>query len=156
MNKRGVSPLTATLLLIVLSAVLGAGVMSAGKSYIEERAEFVKGTPISSCAEAMVNFITVGNDPQVCVDIATKMLKFFVESAKGVSQVQLRIVGSDDILTKENLLSSPLTAGESRKFEVPYEGIGEVRQVKLTPYVGSGSSRQSCAPLMVDAPLRVC
>ena len=154
MNKRGVSPLTATLLLIVLSAVLGASVMSWGKSYIEERAEFVgKGTPQAvKCGS--IDWIRVGGEPQVCLVPQTKTLRFFVESVSGVEHLQARVVGSLDILTREELGS--ISKGESQKFELDYATIGDIRQVKVTPYLGSGSTREICTPITVDAPLSIC
>lgn len=42
MDKRGISPLLSTLVLIAISIGLGAVVMSWGRGYIEERAEFVQ------------------------------------------------------------------------------------------------------------------
>ena len=44
MNKRGVSPLTATFFLIVFAMILGAIVMNVGRDYVESVAEISEPT----------------------------------------------------------------------------------------------------------------
>ncbi|MFQ5620908.1 MAG: hypothetical protein ACE5FT_03620 [Candidatus Nanoarchaeia archaeon] len=159
MDNRGVSPLVATLILIALSALLGAVVMSWGKAYIEERAEFVQGVqaPMLGCENVVLNFIRVGGKPQVCVSPDSNSLRLFVEAGpRGkVPGAQVRVVGSGDIYTDDNALKS-LPQGQSRRMELNYGQIGDVRQVKVTPYAGEGARRQYCNPLTLDAPIQVC
>jgi len=159
MNNRGVSPLVATLILIALSALLGAVVMSWGKAYIEERAEFVQGVQPQAlgCSEVLINFIRVGGKPQVCIIPDTTTLRLFVEAGpRGtVPGAQVRVVGSSDIYTDDSALNK-LPQGQSRRMELNYGQIGDVKQVKLTPFTGSGSGKQYCNALTIDAPIQVC
>jgi len=162
MNQRGVSPLVATLVLIGISALLGAVVMSYGKAYIEERAEFVGGNvpetrPALGCSNIALKFIEVAGDPQVCIDPASNTAKIFLEAGnQRVENMQVRVVGSSDIYTSDDALSSTLGKGQSRNVEVTYGDVGQVRQVKVTPYTGRGDSKQYCTAIQVDAPIAVC
>jgi len=148
MNRRGVSPLIATLMLIAFSSLLGAGVMNFGKSYIEERAEFVGAPTVKgSCDNIQLNFIDVGGKPQVCTENSN--LKLFLEAGPNakVSNAQIRVIGKDDIYEEDLTLS--LTQGQSKKVSVNFGSIGGVQQVKLTPYTGSGAQKTFCKALTV-------
>ena len=64
MNNRGVSPLIATLILILISAGLGGVVMAYGESYIEERAEFVgRAYDTATCTDTGLSFTKINGDP---------------------------------------------------------------------------------------------
>ena len=67
-NKRGISPLFATILLIAFSIALGAVVMSWGEAYIEEKAEFAKGVQEVSrgCNNVFFSILSVKATPQIC------------------------------------------------------------------------------------------
>jgi len=54
MNKKGVSPLVATILLIVFSLILGTVTMNLGKAYIED---IVQLEPEQEVSEASLNYI---------------------------------------------------------------------------------------------------
>ena len=138
MHNRGVSPLVATLILIAISALLGFAVMSFGKSYIEERAEFVSGSP--DCGT--INLLNTPN--AICQE--SSRLRLFVEASPqiGVQAAQIRVVGSDNIYESETFLSQPLQKGQSRKVEVNFGNIGTVSLVKITPYQGSGAGKEYC------------
>lgn len=153
MNNRGVSPLVATLILILISAGLGGMVMAYGESYIEERAEFVGRAyeTEASCGDVALNFVDIDGDPHVCINPEARTVKMFVESGRAdVPSSKLKLVGSDDIFTKD--ISTKIAKGDTEKLEVSYTNIGEVKQIKLTPYAGT----QACSSITVSAPIQVC
>jgi len=136
-QKRGVSPLVATLLLLLMSVGLGAAVMSWGESYIEEKAEFVHGSRevALGCDSVEFHSIIVGEETKVCT--IEDRVQVWIENGPGADLYDLhsRIVGSDDIYTKESLLEEPLIKGDSIKTEIAHYPIGTVKQVKLTPRI---------------------
>ncbi len=162
MNKRGVSPLVATLILIMFSVALGALVMNWGKAYIEERAEFVTGAKTSplSCDHIDLAIIKVGDTQQICTNPTSGMLRIDIENGVGsqVDNIQLRIVGTQSVLTLDRLLGTALAKGESKTVEYPYTQAGQVKQVKLTPYMLINNEPRMCAAksVVVNEPIRNC
>jgi len=149
MDKRGVAPLVATVLLIAFSVALGAVVMSWGESYIEEKADFVQGKPTevlaAGCDVVFWSVIEVGGRPEVCKSSGGVVV--FVDNGPGleIAGVQARVVGTDGVSVSENVLSSPLGRASSARIDVPIEAsVGELRQVKLTPVVMVQRIRDYC------------
>ena len=60
MNKKGMSPVVSTLILIVFAAALGAVVMSWGTSATEE-------IELRACLVTGLDFIYIGDAPDVCI-----------------------------------------------------------------------------------------
>lgn len=70
-NKRGISPLIATVLLIAFAVALGAVVMNWGRSYVEDMSEKSAQTSESEivCAqEVSFEIQDIGTDRQICFD----------------------------------------------------------------------------------------
>ena len=144
-DKRAISPLAATIILIVISVLLGAVVMSWGETYIQERADFVKGvTDIGSgCDGVHISVISIDKHPQVC----TRNDRIELQLENGASQVpeiHARLVGSSETFTYEQVLSSPLAKESAQKVVIPLKNAGSPRQLKLTPKVGVQGSMQYC------------
>ncbi len=162
MNKRGVSPLVATLILIMFSIALGTLVMNWGKAYIEQRAEFVLGanTQPVSCDTVSVGIIKVGGQQQVCVDPVSSMLRVDIENGalSIVDNLQLRIVGSQEVLTVEKALPSQLAKGAAATIRYQYAAADMIKQVKLIPYMAVNELPRLCTEksIVVDGPIRSC
>jgi len=145
-SKKAVSPLIATILLIVFSIALGAVVMSWGEAYIEEKAEFVKGAQetVAGCDAALIKIIKVGGVPQICV--RDDVIEVFMENGPNtdIYDVHARIIGTDGIATRESVLSEPLLPSDARKVMFRFEPVGQIRQVKLTPMVLRAGALTPC------------
>ena len=92
MNKRGIAPLIATILLIVLAVGLGIVVMNFGRAQIEET---------SRCAVNIgLKVVELNNQKQVCLDKAGNEIYFIVENGPSieVESMRLRVIGSEAIL----------------------------------------------------------
>jgi flagellin-like protein len=139
MNKRGVSPLVATLLLIAFAIALGLVVMNWGKSYIEEKAEFTSGADVSSCGLAELSIIKVSGKDKVCYNPADNSIQVFLESGTEIriKDIKVSVLGSSGIHNVESILTQPLerATGAQIKFNYP-ASIGAIEQVKLTPIIG--------------------
>lgn len=161
-NKRGVTPLVATLILISFSVGLGAIVMSWGQSYIENTAEFITAAQAQplGCDSISIGLITIGGGKQLCVISASQTVKALVENGPkaDVDNLQARIVGSDGVDTIENILSSPLTRAASATSTFSHKAIGTVRQIKLTPHISINGKPTYCTnkAIIVDEPINQC
>jgi len=146
-NKRAVSPLVATFLLILLSIGLGAAVMSWGEQYIEAKAEFVQGVQetVTSCDLVSFSVITIGGVRQLCTD--KKSLKGFVDNGAdaNIADFHARIIGKDGVFVQESVLDRPLPRGSAVPFTFSTGEIGDVQQVKLTPKIAVGGKQVTCA-----------
>jgi flagellin-like protein len=148
MNKKALSPLVATILLIAFAIALGVVVMNWGKAYIEEKAEFTAGPRGSAACGVMdLSAIKVGGNDRVCYDPADNSITAFLENGPDVriDDISVRVVGSGGIEEIETTLGDPLEKGGSAKIKFNYPAnVGAVQQVKFTPIVISEGERIPC------------
>ena len=146
MNKRGISPLVATLILIGFSIALGAIVMSWGRGYIEEKAEFVIGVEASplECGAVSIKVIEIGNKPEICLDNGN--IKALIENgAANIDNIQARIVGTGGIATEESILLGVLQKNQAAEASFSAGNVGNIKQVKLTPYILINREKDYCS-----------
>lgn len=132
--------------------------MSWGKSYIEERAEFVVGVAggKAGCGDIRLGFIEINRIPQICHSGGN--LKVLVENIGNtvISQMKARVVDSSGVNEKENVLDQPLPIGESKAVNIPISGSG--MQVKITPMIFVEGKKAYCfdKSLEADGPFMAC
>lgn len=138
LNKRGVSPLVATILLVAFSIGLGALVMSWGEEYIEQKAEFVQGVgeAKTGCNAVEFSLIQIGGVPQVCK--TADSIELWIDNGPNMDifNIHARVAGFRDVYVDEELLDEPLMRENSVKVSIPItEELGQILQVKLTPKI---------------------
>lgn len=162
MNKRGVTPLVATLMLISFSIGLGAIVMSWGQHYIEEKAEFITAAQVMplGCDPVSVSLITLAGARQICLAPLTRTIKAFIENGPDatIDNLKARVVGSDGIDEIEPVLQSTLARAGSGTATFLYKQVGSVKQVKMIPYVTVEGKKQYCdkRSIVVEEPFAQC
>ena len=143
MNKKAISPLLSTILLIVLAVGIGLVVMNWGRAQLETGAK---------CAiDSGMKFVELNNKPQICYMGSgdSGYVSFIVENGANVKikSIQVRIIGSKKIYSTE-LKDSSIRKGDALMKRVPYNFnlFGQIRQVKLTPKISfySGDSAILC------------
>jgi flagellin-like protein len=147
MNKRGISPLFATLLLIGFSIALGAVVMSYGQDYVEQQATFVQGTPeVNSnvCESVDLQLINVKGVPQLCVNGANVELSLDNGPGARIDALQARVVGTDNIALTPNILKQPIAPAGALKTMFSIAGVGTPQQIKLTPVLNTDAGQVFC------------
>jgi len=160
MNKRGLSPLMATLLLIGFSVALGTIVMNWGQGYIEEKAEFVQSAHAAEvgCENVDAKVVTIAGHPQLCKENGD--LKIFLENLANMplEGMQLRLTGLDDFRVIDNVLAQPLGGAQSVHVRGDVSDLGVLVQVKLTPMITSGEVSQFCLrdALVFEQPFSSC
>lgn len=145
-NRRGVSPLVATLLLIALSVALGAAVMSWGEDYIEEKAEFVQGVQetVTTCDLVSFSVITISGVQQLCQDGTT--VRGLIDNGPDadIADLHARVVGKNGISVQESVLGKPLPRGSATPIVFSTGDLGALAQVKLTPKTIIGGKPVVC------------
>ncbi len=147
-NRRAITPLVATILLVAFSVGLGALVMSWGEEYIEEKAEFVQGTAEvkSGCDAAKIDIIKIGGQAQIC--LGPEGIQLWLDNGPDIDlyNIHARIAGQNGVDVKEEILPEPLLKANAAKTTIPYDrSIGALLQVKLTPKIWTGRDVAICS-----------
>lgn len=130
MNKKGMSPIISTFLLIFAAILIGIVVMNWGRASLEEGAKCAVDTGIS--------IVELNSEPQVCFagQGDKGLIHFIVENGANVDveKLHFRTIGSKGVLTTE-LTESSIQLGGSIIKDVPYsfETFGDIQQIKITP-----------------------
>jgi flagellin-like protein len=159
-NKKGISPLIATLLLIMFAIALGTVVMNWGKAYIEDKAEFVGSyAATGDCSGVGFSIVTISGELQLCYDANTKSIEFILENGAGedIENMQARVIGSAGIFTEENILPQPLKKTHTIKLSFTPGNIGDIKQFKLTPLIKLNGDSLFCqSQALVQEIVRQC
>lgn len=130
--KKAVSPLVATVLLLVVAIIVGVLVMSWGRAQLEEASECT--------IDVGLIFVELNQEPQVCYSGggAEGIITFIVENGArtSVEGLQLRIIGTKNIYTTD-LPDSYIDRGYSLMKTIPYDFnlFGDIRQLRIVPKV---------------------
>jgi len=130
MDKRGMAPLVATLLLIAFAVALGVVIMNFGRAQVEMEAQCT--------INVGLKFSKIGGEEQFCLDKVKKQLFLVVENGVNikVEGLVVNIIGTKQALTHDLSDAKIEKAGTYLKY-VPYDHdmIGELRQIKIVPKV---------------------
>ena len=152
-NKRGVSPLIATLLLILMSVGMGVAVMSWGEEYIEEKAEFVQGVQetVTTCDTVSFSVIFINGVQQLCVKNNAVWGLLDNGPDADIADFHVRVVGEGGIFVQEGVLDQPLTRASATPISFALTDIGAVKQIKLTPKITVGGKQVVCSKQAMQA-----
>lgn len=130
MDKRGIAPLVATLLLISFAVSLGVVIMNFGRAQVELEAQ---------CAiDVGLKFTNIGGNEQVCYDPAKKDIAFTIENGVNikVEGLIINIIGSQQAQTFElNEAKMGKVGTYIGHLNYDQTSNGQVRQMKITPKV---------------------
>ena len=147
LEKKAISPLIATVLLVAFSVALGGIVMSWGEDYVEKKADFVQGVRevLSACDSVSVNVLKLSGIQQVCNKGNSIEITLDNGPEQDIYDFNARVVGNTGTYTVESTLATPLKKLDAVKTSVKYPAtIGAPEQLKLTPKVKSGNEIIFC------------
>ncbi|MBD3209574.1 hypothetical protein GF367_04130 [Candidatus Woesearchaeota archaeon] len=141
-NKKGMSPLIATVLLIAFAVALGAMIMN-WSTDIEEPISKTQTTSSDPCSGVRLALAEVGGSPTFCYQGGA--IKFIVvnEGSKEISGVQLRTVDADLAQVKEDIPGSGVTVGDTFSHDFSFDKSGMVH-VELVPFVFANNQPHYC------------
>lgn len=135
MNKKGISPLISTFLLIFFAIALGLIVMSWGKTVQLEEAEE------ASCGEVSLDVVSVPGQADICYKDGK--LKFTAENSGHVYIDGLRIfIISDQIEKIEQ--DNYIIPADIVKLETAYSTQTQINKIKLTPRILDEGEKSFC------------
>ena len=132
-NKRGMSPLVATIILILFAVVLGVIILNWGRAQIVKSAK----CPIN----CDMNVVYLNGRPQICYAGTgeTGYLEFYLENGVNidVTGILLRVIGEKDLYQTQ--LGDTIERGFSLKKTVPYnfDLFGNIKEVKIIPKINT-------------------
>ena len=131
MNKRGVSPLIATILLLIFAIGLGVIVMNWGRAQVEAASKCTIDTGLT--------VVELNNIPEICYAGAGEKgyIHFIVENGPhiDIAALQIRVIGTKKVYNTE--IKEPIQVGYSLLKDIPYNfnQFGKIRQIKISPKV---------------------
>ncbi len=148
MNKKGIAPLVATLLLISFAVALGVVIMTFGRAQVELEAQ----CPIN----VGLKLSKIGGVEQLCYDAAKRDLSFTVENGVNIDieGLVVNVIGSEKAetfqLTEARMGKAGVYLGH-----IPFDG--EIKQVKISPKVILYDNEEICTDkAVVVEELRAC
>ena len=135
MNKIGIAPLVATLLLISFAVSLGVVVMNFGRAQVELEAQ----CPL----KIDLNFAKIAGKDDICFDSVKNEVRFTVENGVNIKITGLlvNIIGTEKAETFD-LSGALIEKGGIYLGKVSFSG--GIRQVKITPKIILQSEEQIC------------
>lgn len=115
-NKKGVSPLIATVLLIAFAVSLGVVVMNWGKDYVETTATQTKDnadTDLACHLDIDMGIKEIGKVKKICYNGSGRTIEMMLENSGRISVDGLRIIAidSDDKIDEHNNNTFAISAG---------------------------------------------
>ncbi|MEK6950204.1 MAG: hypothetical protein AABX13_00580 [Nanoarchaeota archaeon] len=145
-NKRAITPLMITMLLISFAVAVGTGITRFGEAQLEEGAE---------CAiETKMKLSSIGGQEQLCYNAAAKKISFTVENGLNINIEGLivNVIGNEKADTFE-LNNAKMTKAGSYVGNLPsaMDVNGEIRQIKITPKLSLPEGEAICVEQAIVA-----
>ena len=142
MNKKAVSPLIATVLLIAFAVALGAVVMNGGRTYVEDtadKARVTSDTKVTCSMDIRMEYLTLNGVKQICYNESQDMISFTVVNTgtMKIEKLQAKVYGSKSIYVNSSLDNSSISASYPLKTNITYDfdNYGDIQKVSLTPAI---------------------
>ncbi|MDP2750809.1 MAG: hypothetical protein Q8O89_08315 [Nanoarchaeota archaeon] len=143
-NKKAVSPLIATILLIAFAIALGAVVMNWGSTYVKKQTEDIESksnADIKCSTDSYLRVLSINGVPQICLRNSStpERVEFLLENGPNtdlegvlVTLVYNGTTGSD---TNVTLVSQIIQKARTAKLNVTYNtaSFGLLKQVRVAP-----------------------
>ena len=138
-DKKGITPIMATVLLLSFAVAIGVVVMNFGRAQVEEDAE----CPV----DIGLKLAEIGGQKQLCYNAGNKQVKFTIENGVNteVKGIIVNIIGAQEAKSSDIPSATMIKLGNYLG-NVNYDsGVsGDIKQVKITPKVVLYDKEQIC------------
>jgi len=136
MNKKAISPVVSTVVLIIFAAALGAIVISWGNSEIEIESE------ITGCEDVILSIVEINNLPQVCY--FENNLEITLQNKGSVDIIGLKIVSiSEEIVRIEKDINIPSADILVDTFSIANAQL--IKKIIFTPKIIENKRERICS-----------
>jgi flagellin-like protein len=135
-NRRGISPLIATVLLIAFAVSIGTMIMSWGKEVAS----------VGDCSETRLEVQTISGKPLFCYDTLNNKINVMVKNvgSTNIDKLKMRVIAQDFSAEDRDVESSALKAGDIMTKNIDYIRSGTFR-VELLPVITVGGKQVVCS-----------
>ena len=138
MNNKAISPLIATVLLIVFTVSLAVTVTTWGKQLIMGKAEEIGEQTVIDiiCGlDVSIDVADVGGKRQLCYNSNSKQLEITIENGVDMelTGVQIVIISEDSVVSQ--LVGESFARADIRKIFVAYNSSFQIQEVRLMPQI---------------------
>lgn len=151
-GKKGVSPLIATVLLVMIVVSIGAAVMVVFQGLTEDSISNIQAQQqlIKCGSDVSVGIITVGDSYRICVNptsgaIGNMSLYIYMENKglKDISGWRFTVIGEEGVYDSSDQ-GSALTKGLIKAYSFTFNGTGDtvadLSKIRLSPQITGGPS----------------
>jgi len=142
-SRKGVEPLIAAVLLIVVVVGIGAVVTGIVRNYVTENKQTIieKASDMKCGIEVAVTVPTVADELRICRAVDNTSILFTLDNAGSatIDQMQVKFFTDAGFTSNDVVLNSTLQSnfksGQTYIFNVSNAGGGDIQQVKIVPRV---------------------
>lgn len=167
MNKKGVSPIIATVLLIAFAVALGAVVMNWGKGFVEATAKDTQDkSNLDLACEQSLSFGVkkIGQTPKICFNKSStpKYVEVMLENSGTVDITGMQFMIFDSSEDSENInnVTISIPAGSvTKKIQINHSLTNDIVQIEFIPKItpkGAVSSQLCSKTSVVITDLTSC
>ncbi len=152
-NKRGVSPLIATVLLIAFTVALGAVVMNWGRGFVQQQtneAEKTTQTKLGCALKVNLKVAEIDNTPQICYggggDAGYIEMRLNNEDETNVIKALSVSVGGEKGIYNNDTINVTIPVGLAGfvNMTYSYNSFGKVKNVRIVPTILIGGVLTPC------------
>ncbi|MAG16138.1 hypothetical protein CMO88_03690 [Candidatus Woesearchaeota archaeon] len=153
-NKKGVSPLIATVLLIAFAVALGAVIMNWGRGFVQDQTANVEQTTeveVGCALDVQLKVSEIGGTPQLCYGGSSTegYFEFTLDNQgrKDVKEIGIIIHGQKAIYQNSTLNNSLIIAGGAhyRNLSFNFDTYGDVKYVRFIPKIDISGVTTPCS-----------
>ncbi|MBW2964454.1 hypothetical protein KY363_03255 [Candidatus Woesearchaeota archaeon] len=144
-SRKGLSPLIAAVLLIVVVVGIGAVVTGIVRNYVTENKQTIteKASDMKCGVEVSLNVPTVNDQLLVCNGSSYVDVTLENTGSAAIDDIQLKVFGASGFAANDTAWTSNTTlgttsfaSGDTQQLRLYYAGtIGELQQIKIVPRV---------------------
>lgn len=142
-NKKGMSPLIATVLLIAFAVALGAMIMNWSTDIEESESPGKTPTTVNPCGAISIELNEVFGKKLFCYQNNTIKFNIVNTGSREITGIQLRTVDNSLQIVAKDVPSSRIAVGGTFDHTFAYDKSGKVH-VELVPYVVEDSEPYYC------------
>lgn len=135
-NKRGISPLIATVLLIAFAVSIGTMIMNWGKDAVAA----------GDCTETKIDIQTINDKPLFCYDTLNNKVNVMIKNtgSTDITKLRMRVITPDFASEDKDIADSAIDSGDIVTKNIDYIRSGKFR-VEIIPIISVGGKERVCS-----------
>jgi len=136
LNRRGISPLIATVLLIAFAVSIGTMIMNWGKDAVA----------VGDCTETKLEVQMFSEKPVFCYDTLNTKINVMIKNvgSTDVNRLKMRVITPDFSTEDRDLTDSAIKSGDIKTKNIDYVHSGKFR-VEIIPVISVGGKERICS-----------